>query len=54
MGIAAVEGLLNGTNDSMVGVFQNKIVFNAFDSIMNGQQHAIDEESLRMAKILSI
>lgn len=54
MGIAAVEGLLNGTNDSMVGVFQNKMVFNPFDSIMNGQIHAIDEESLRMAKILSI
>jgi 6-phosphofructokinase 1 len=54
MGIAAVEGLLNGTNDAMVGVFQNKMVFNPFDSIMNGQIHAIDEESMRMAKILSI
>jgi 6-phosphofructokinase 1 len=54
MGLAAVEGLLNGQTDSMVGVSQNKIVFNPFHSIMNGKRHEIDQESLRLAKILSI
>ncbi len=54
MGVAAVEGLLKGETDSMVGVFNNQVVFNKFDSIMNGRHHEIDQESLRLAKILSI
>jgi len=54
MGVSAVEGLLNGETDSMVGIFNNKIIFNKFASIMNGQHHEIDEELLRLAKILSI
>ncbi len=54
MGVAAVEGLLNGEKDSMVGILNNKIVFNQFAAIMNGQHHEIDQESLRLAKILSI
>ena len=54
MGVAAVEGLLNGEKDSMVGIYNNKMVFNRFADIMNGQHHAIDGESLRIAKILSI
>ena len=54
MGVAAVEGLLNDEKDSMVGIHNNKIVFNQFAAIMNGQHHEIDQESLRLAKILSI
>lgn len=53
MGVAAVEGLLNGETDCMVGVFNNKIVFNKFADIMNGQHHEIEPETLRLAKILS-
>jgi 6-phosphofructokinase 1 len=53
MGVAAVEGLLAGQKDVMVGVRENKIVFNDFDTIM-AHHHEIDEESLRLAKILSI
>lgn len=53
MGVEAVEGLIAGQNDVMVGIRNNKIVFNSFDSIMN-THHAIDPESLRIAKILSI
>lgn len=53
MGVAAVEGLLAGKSDVMVGVRENKIVYNDFDTIMN-KHHEIDEESLRLAKILSI
>lgn len=53
MGIAAVEGLLKGENDVMVGIRNNEIVYNKFDVIMS-QHHEIDGESLRIAKILSI
>lgn len=54
MGIAAVEGLLNGKKDVMVGIKDNKIVYNDFNSIMTDKYHEIDPESLRIAKILSI
>jgi 6-phosphofructokinase 1 len=53
LGIAAVEGLLKGQNDVMVGVRNNQIVYNPFEMIMN-HIHEIDSESLRIAKILSI
>lgn len=53
MGVAAVEGLLEGKKDVMVGIKYNKIVYNDFDSIMS-KHHEIDSESLRLAKILSI
>ncbi len=54
MGLGAVEGLLRGEKDCLVGVQNNKIVYNQFEDIMNGQTHIIDKESLRLAKILSI
>ncbi len=54
MGIAAVEGLLNGKKDVMVGIKDNKMVYNDFSSIMTDKYHEIDPESLRIAKILSI
>jgi 6-phosphofructokinase 1 len=53
MGIAAVEGLLAGQKDVMVGIKDNKIVYNDFNLIMTNK-HDIDSESLRIAKILSI
>jgi len=53
MGIAAVEGLLKGENDVMVGIQNNQIVYNPFDMIISNR-HEIDSESLRIAKILSI
>jgi 6-phosphofructokinase 1 len=53
MGVAAVEGLLNGQSDVMVGILNNKMIFNSFDTIMT-QHHEIDAEALRIAKILSI
>lgn len=53
MGVAAVEGVLNGQTDVMVGIRNNKIVYNSFESIIN-HIHEIDQESLRIAKILSI
>lgn len=53
MGLAAVEGLIKGQRDCMVGTRGGKMVSNTFDSIMNGQSHQIDPEALRLAKILS-
>jgi len=53
MGVAAVEGLLEDKKDAMVGIKDNKIVFNDFDTIMS-KYHEIDGEYLRLAKILSI
>jgi 6-phosphofructokinase 1 len=53
MGIAAVEGLINGQSDVIVGIRNNKIVYNLYDTIMK-QHHEIDSELLRIAKILSI
>jgi 6-phosphofructokinase 1 len=53
MGIAAVEGLLKGEKDVMVGIRNNVIVYNDFSTIIN-HIHEIDSESLRIAKILSI
>lgn len=54
LGIAAVEGLLEGKKDCMVGVRNNQIVYNSFDEIMKGQGHEIDQELLRISRILSI
>jgi 6-phosphofructokinase 1 len=54
MGIAAVEGLLEGRKDVMVGIKDNKMVYNDFNSILVEKYHEIDAESLRIAKILSI
>jgi 6-phosphofructokinase 1 len=53
MGVAAVEGLIHGEKDVMVGIHNNKIVYNSFDVVMS-KHHEIDSELLRIAKILSI
>lgn len=53
MGVHAVEGLLRGESDMMVGILNNEIVFNDFEAIMSNS-HEIDKELLRISKILSI
>jgi 6-phosphofructokinase 1 len=52
MGVAAVEGLINGQQDVMVGISNSKIVYNSYDSLAD--HHEIDDELMRIAKILSI
>ncbi len=54
MGIAAVEGLLAGKSDVMVGIKDNQMVYNDFNTIKASGYHEIDSESLRIARILSI
>ncbi len=53
MAVAAVEGLLAGKTNVMVGIKDNKVVYNAFD-VIQSSHHEIDQEALRIAKILSI
>jgi 6-phosphofructokinase 1 len=53
MGVAAVEGLINGKQGTMVGIRDDKIVYNPFETIAN-HVHDIDHELMRIAKILSI
>lgn len=53
LGVAAVEGLLNSRVDVMVGFKKNKITYTSFEAVKSGT-HAINEEDLRIAKILSI
>src|SRR5690606_30605408 len=54
MGVAAVEGILKGKKDAMVGIQGNAIVYNDFERIVSATRNEIDGESLRIAKILSI
>lgn len=53
MGVGAVEGLINGKNDCMVGIRNKQIVYNKFDDVIT-RRHEIDSEALRIAKILSV
>lgn len=53
MGVAAIEGLLNGENGVMVGVKNHDMVYSSFETVI-GKHHEIDAESMRIAKILSI
>lgn len=53
LGVAAVEGLLEGRGDAMVGLLHNRITFTSLEqSIQQGQQ--LDDDLLRIAHILSI
>ena len=54
MGLGAVEGLLKGKNDCMVGIRNNTIVYNSFNDIMTGAPHELDPDLLRISRILSI
>ena len=53
LGVAAVEGLLEGRKDVMVGVKNNKIEFTPLADAIAHIQHA-DADLIRIAQILSI
>jgi 6-phosphofructokinase 1 len=53
MGIYAIEGLIKGETDVMVGIQNNQVVYNDFETTMI-KSHEIEPESLRISKILSI
>lgn len=53
LGVAAVEGLLAGKTDVMVGIRKGEIAFTPYE-IFSTSTHVINEDDLRIAKILSI
>ena len=53
LGVAAVEGLLAGHNDTMAGMVQNEIRYTPIKEAIQ-QKNKIDMEAFRVAKILSI
>ncbi|UII19793.1 6-phosphofructokinase [Fulvivirga ligni] len=53
LGVGAVEALLNGKRDVMIGVKDNKLVYVDFEQVDN-KRHEIDPEALQLAKILAI
>jgi 6-phosphofructokinase 1 len=53
LGVAAVEGILNGQEDVMVGMIDNKIAFTPLLKAIS-EKKEIEEEALRVAQILSI
>ncbi|WKN43254.1 6-phosphofructokinase [Tunicatimonas pelagia] len=53
LGLAAVEGLLNGKRSMMAGVINNRIVYTEFKECINTSK-PLEQDMLRMVKILSI
>jgi len=53
LGVAAVEGLLDGRNNVMVGVMNNKVVMTPFKKAIK-EHNRIDKELLRVADIMSV
>ncbi len=52
LGVAAVEGLLNGQSKVMAGLVNNKVLFTSFHDAINNKAE-IDLEHLRISKILA-
>lgn len=53
LGVAAVEGLMQGKSKEMVGIVNKKIKFTPLEAAIK-EESIVDEEILRIAKILSI
>ncbi len=52
LGVAAIEGLLEGKSSVMAGVVNNKVVFTSFHEAINNKAE-IDLELIRISKILA-
>ncbi|MDX1629828.1 MAG: 6-phosphofructokinase, partial [Fulvivirga sp.] len=53
MGVGAVEGLMEGQKDVMVGLVNDQITYTPFVNAINDSK-PIEEEAFRVSKILSI
>lgn len=53
LGVAAVEGLLNGQNQVMSGIINNKIAYTPLEEAIKFKD-TVDDEVVRIAEILSI
>ncbi len=53
LGVAAVQGLMEGRTNEMVGVINNEIAFTAYKDVVSGKKK-FPHELLRIAEILSL
>lgn len=53
MGVAAVEGLLEGQNDVMIGIINDREIYTPLEDAIT-KQHLPNRDELRIARILSI
>ena len=53
LGLAAVEGLLNGQENVMAGIVNNELVYTPFEDCLN-KQKPLNPDLIRMVEILSI
>lgn len=53
LGVSAVEGLLEGRSNEMVGVVDNKLVFTSFKAVVS-EKKKFPYELMRIAEILSL
>ncbi len=53
LGIAAVEGLLNGMKNVMAGIVDRKLTYTPFDDTIN-KRKVINQSFMRMVEILSV
>ena len=53
LGVAAVEGLLNGKSNVMAGIIKNAITYTSLEDAIRFKDH-VDDEIVRVAEILSI
>lgn len=53
MGLGAIQGLLNGQKNSMVGIVNDQLVYTSFDDAIN-KNKPLNPDLIEMVKILSI
>jgi len=53
LGVAAIEGLIDGKKEVMAGIVNEQIVYTSFENAINDPK-PIEEEAFRVSKILSI
>jgi 6-phosphofructokinase 1 len=53
LGVAAVEGLLNGKSNVMAGIIKNAITYTSLEDAIRFKDH-VDDEIVRVSEILSI
>jgi 6-phosphofructokinase 1 len=53
LGHSAVEGLIAGNINKMVGIVNNKIKYTSFESAISKEKE-VDNELVRMAEILAL
>ena len=53
LGVAAVEALVEGRKNEMVGIINNKVVYTSFSDVVKNKKE-FPNELMRIAEILSL